>query len=662
MKQLPIDAFLSYRFLSELNWSPDGTAAAVVVSQCDPEKQGYTSGLWLYEEGRLRLLADRKGPGGYLWEDSTHILLFEMREGSASGGASTVCVRLNTASGSQTLAFILPFWTTGIMKLRDGVWLAVKAESPEPRPEDAGTDCQVLTEIPFYANGKGFIDGKRLRLCVFDEESENLRTCPEVFTDVRELIVEGGAAYFLGSDQPTMRTMDPRNYYEGGIYRLDWETCHVRCLTSDGRYISNLQKLGEKLVAVAAELVRREIPAEGNFYEVDRATGDFTLLTENDDAIGNSVGTDCRYGKSHTTRAGKDGLYFTKTVRSAVWLCCLRGDGTVTTLLKKEGTVDDFDVSPKGEILLTGMYNGRLQELYLLEDGLRQCSHFNTQVLEDVYVAECRRITVPSRGWDIDGWVLLPKNFDKKRSYPAILNIHGGPRNAYGEVFYHEMQYWANQGYFVFYCNPVGGSGRGLAFADILGRQGEDDYQNIMDFTDAVLKAYPQIDPARLGCTGGSYGGYLSNWILGHTDRFAAIATQRSISNWVSFCGVSDIGFWFPQSQMGADIFTREGVEKLWRHSPLSQASEMNTPTLIIHSTEDYNCPLEQGLQLFTALKTRNVPVRMCVFRGENHELSRSGKPTHRLRRLREITEWMDRYLGIPAEKRIQTETASEAM
>lgn len=653
MKQLQAGAFLSYRFLSELNWSPDGTSAAVTVSRCAPERQGYDSELWLYEEGRLRPLADRTG--GYVWEDSARILLFEAGTDPASGGAATACVRLSTAGGVRTPAFTLPFRAEGLMKLRDGVWLAVKAESPEPRPEDRGTDCQVLTEVPFYANGRGFIDGKRLCLCVFDEASGELRTCPERFAGVREFVAEDGAVYFLGSTRPSMRTMDPRNYYEGEIYRLDWETGELRRLTRGGWYISNLQKLGGKLVAIAAKAVRREIPAEGDFYEVDRATGAFTLLAENDGAIGNSVGTDCRYGGTHTTRPGKNGLYFTKTVRSAVWLCRLEEDGTVRTLLEKEGTVDDFDVSERGEILLTGMYDGRLQELYLLEDGPRRCSDFNTRVLEGVYVAECRRMTVPSRGWDIDGWVLLPKDFDREKSYPAILNIHGGPRNAFGEVFYHEMQYWANRGYFVFYCNPVGGSGRGLAFADLLGRQGEDDYQNIMDFTDAVLRAYPQIDPARLGCTGGSYGGYLSNWILGHTNRFAAIATQRSISNWISFCGVSDIGSWFPQSQMGVDIFTREGVEELWRRSPLSRASEMNTPTLIIHSAEDYNCPLEQGLQLFTALKTRDIPVRMCVFRGENHELSRSGRPLHRLRRLREITEWMDRYLCGPAEEREQS-------
>ena len=291
------------------------------------------------------------------------------------------------------------------------------------------------------------------------------------------------------------------------------------------------------------------------------------------------------------------------------------------------------------------MYGTKLEEIYTVDGGeLKQVSDFNTDVLKDVYTADYQKLTITSQGIDIDGWVLLPKDYDEKKTYPAILDIHGGPRTVYGEIFYHEMQLWANMGYFVFFCNPTGGSGRGLEFADICGKYGTIDYENIMDFTDAVLEKYPQIDPKRVGCTGGSYGGFMSNWILGHTDRFAAIATQRSISNWISFYGVSDIGFNFCKSQMGADVYSEEGIQKMWWHSPLRYAKNMKTPTLFIHSDEDYRCPMEQGLQLFTVLKEQGVPARMCYFHGENHELSRSGKPKHRVRRLTEITTWLVKY------------------
>lgn len=139
-----------------------------------------------------------------------------------------------------------------------------------------------------------------------------------------------------------------------------------------------------------------------------------------------------------------------------------------------------------------------------------------------------------SRGsYELDGWILKPADFDEKRTYPAILDIHGGPKTAYGEVFFHEMQFWAGQGYVVFFCNPTGSDGRGDRFADLRGRYGQIDYEDLMAFTDAVLDRVPQIDTRRLGVTGGSYGGYMTNWIIGHTDRFAAAASQRSIANWV---------------------------------------------------------------------------------------------------------------------------------
>jgi len=248
---------------------------------------------------------------------------------------------------------------------------------------------------------------------------------------------------------------------------------------------------------------------------------------------------------------------------------------------------------------------------------------------------------VDSKGVRVDGWVLLPQDFDPAKTYPAVFDIHGGPKTVYGPIFYHEMQYWANEGWIVFFCNPTGSDGRGNAFADIRGKYGTIDYENLMDFCDGVLDAYPQIDRSRVAVTGGSYGGFMSNWILGHTDRFACIGTQRSISNWISFSGTSDIGPYFGSDQMAADL---TDVNKLWFHSPLAYAQNAKTPTLFIHSDEDYRCPLSEGMQLFTALVQKGVPARMCVFHGENHELSRGGKPLHRARRLKELTDWFTTY------------------
>ena len=152
------------------------------------------------------------------------------------------------------------------------------------------------------------------------------------------------------------------------------------------------------------------------------------------------------------------------------------------------------------------------------------------------------------------------------------------------------------------------------------------------------------MDTGRLCCTGGSYGGYMSNWILGHTDRFCCIATQRSISNWVSMYGISDIPPIANFEICSADPYSEKGFTEMWDVSPLKYVANAKTPTLIIHSEEDHRCPIAEGYQLYTALVYLRVPARMVVFHGENHELSRTGKPAHRLRRLEEITGWFDRY------------------
>ena len=157
-----------------------------------------------------------------------------------------------------------------------------------------------------------------------------------------------------------------------------------------------------------------------------------------------------------------------------------------------------------------------------------------------------------------------------------------------------------------------------------------------------VLKAYPNIDQKRVCETGGSYGGLMTNWIVGHTDRFCAVASQRSISNWLSFAGVSDIGPDFAADQNAAGLWN--DPEKLWWHSPLKYADRVKTPTLFIHAFEDYRCPVDQGYQMFTALVAQGVETKLVCFRGENHELSRSGKPSHRLKRLKEITDWFDKH------------------
>ena len=246
-------------------------------------------------------------------------------------------------------------------------------------------------------------------------------------------------------------------------------------------------------------------------------------------------------------------------------------------------------------------------------------------------------------GVDIDGFVMKPVGYEPGKRYPGILHIHGGPKMVFGPGFHHEMQLWAVSGFFVCYCNPRGSCGKGNAFADLQGKYGEVDFRDLMEFTDEVLRRYPEIDADRMGVAGGSYGGFMTNWVIGHTDRFRCAVSQRSIANYVGDYLLSDIGYYYVPDQQLGTIW--EHPERLWKASPLTYADRVKTPTLFIHADKDYRCTLANGLEMFAALKLHGVESKLCMFYGEDHGLSREGKPSNRISRLSEILRWMDEHL-----------------
>jgi dipeptidyl aminopeptidase/acylaminoacyl peptidase len=255
-----------------------------------------------------------------------------------------------------------------------------------------------------------------------------------------------------------------------------------------------------------------------------------------------------------------------------------------------------------------------------------------------------------SDGVNVQGWIIKPKGFKRGTKYPAVIQIHGGPRSAYGYKFdgaEHEFQVLADHGYVVVYTNPRASIGYGEQFAGLVsGAWGERDYQDIMEATDYVIENYDFIDPKRFGVLGGSYGGFMTNWIVGHTDRYKAAITMRSISNWYSFHGTSDIGWMtLPTHELinGSDPW--DNLELCMEKSPISYVKNITTPLLIIHSEEDYRCPMEQGEQLYIALKKLDRTTEFVRFPGEPHGLSRSGKPKHRIERIQHIVRWFERYL-----------------
>ena len=286
-------------------------------------------------------------------------------------------------------------------------------------------------------------------------------------------------------------------------------------------------------------------------------------------------------------------------------------------------------------------------DLFLLKvttGEMEQLTQVNEEFLQEVVLAGAEPIEFNSSDhWDLHGWIMKPVNFKDGDKVPLVLEIHGGPHAMYANSYFHEFQCLASQGYAVLYINPRGSHGYGQQFVDaVRGDYGGKDYEDIMDAVDYALANFDFIDVDRLGVTGGSYGGFMTNWIIGHTNRFKAAVTQRSISNWISFYGVSDIGYYFTDWQINSGL---NDIETLWRHSPLAYVDEMETPLLILHSEKDFRCPIEQAEQLFIALKDRKKTAKFIRFPEANHELSRSGKPNLRISRLNYITGWFNDYL-----------------
>jgi dipeptidyl aminopeptidase/acylaminoacyl peptidase len=223
------------------------------------------------------------------------------------------------------------------------------------------------------------------------------------------------------------------------------------------------------------------------------------------------------------------------------------------------------------------------------------------------------------------------------------LEIHGGPGLQYGNFFMHEFYYLAAEGYVVYFCNPRGGRGYGEAHSKaIWNNWGTVDYDDLMAWVDFIQKK-PYMDKKRVGVTGGSYGGYMTNWIIGQTHRFKAAVTQRSVSNLISMYGSSDYN-WSMQREFG-DRPPWENFKNYWRQSPMKYIGNAKTPTLVLHNENDLRCAIEQGEQIFVALKKLGVDTEMVRFPDEPHGLSRTGRTDRRIERLKHILRWFDRYL-----------------
>jgi dipeptidyl aminopeptidase/acylaminoacyl peptidase len=375
---------------------------------------------------------------------------------------------------------------------------------------------------------------------------------------------------------------------------------------------------------------------------VDVTTSDRKVLTS-------SLDRNCRpYPQMREPIWDGDAILFAVEDRGNVPLYRVASDGSAPAepVLDGEFAIAGYDAAA-GRIVHAVTTPTSLSELYAGDHRL-------TNVGKDF--SEGHELATPERfaaispdGTEVEAWIMRPVGFVEGTRYPLLLNIHGGPFTQYGNAFFDEFQVYAGAGYAVAYANPRGSSG----YSESWGRAirgpvdggpgwGSVDYEDLMAVVDEAIKRFDFVDPDRLGVMGGSYGGYMTSWVVGHTDRFACALSERAVNNLLSEDGTSDFASFF-KGYTGAYVW--EAPEAYLRVSPWSYAKDITTPLLIIHSEEDHRCPVGQAEELFVYLRANKREVELVRFPGESHELSRSGSPGHRVMRFEIILEWLDRYL-----------------
>jgi len=322
--------------------------------------------------------------------------------------------------------------------------------------------------------------------------------------------------------------------------------------------------------------------------------------------------------------------------------------GEVRPVTQGDQEVVCYSATPDGSrmavVLSTPTTLGDLYALDTATGRLTPLARPNQELFSQLELTAPEEIAYKSfDGLEIHAFVQKPPDYVAGKRYPLILNIHGGPHSAYGYTFFHEMQWMAARGYVVLYPNPRGSSSYGQEFGNVIQYNFPgDDAKDLLAGVDEMVRR-GIADPKRLGVTGGSGGGILTNWIVTQTDRFAAAAAQRSIADWSSFFYTTDFTLFRPTWFHGAPW---ENPQDFARHSPITYVDKVKTPLMLIEGEADYRTPpTSGGEQMFRALKYQKKPTVMIRFPGESHELSRSGQPWHRVERLRHIMAWMDKYL-----------------
>lgn len=644
--------------VTDPQFSPDGKKCVFVQTEMLENKNDYASNLYIIDienggEPKQWTFGENRNHSPRWSPDGSKVAFVTNRNGKnqifvmdANGGEAQQAASFkNGASG--------PVWSPDGAKIACSVSLKPDEdllEKEEEKKDEKKLEPFVAVEMKYKSDAAGFWDGKYKQTAIIN-----------LADGKAELLAKGEADYHLQCWSPDGKTIvlsadetQERDFsFKSDLLLIDIESGKKTIITNGKGYYGNASfSPNGKYLGYAGHEREYENATLSQLWIHELETGQVQCITENlDILVGDAVVGDFQQGAySPGLLWGEDSesFYFLASDQGNTVLYFGNLEGAVYPALLDQQHVYGYTLDPENQRIVAAVSNpilpGELFQLEVTTGELKQLTSVNEKFLATITLSKPEQISFPaSDGTPLHGWIMKPAGFKEGEKYPLVLEIHGGPHAMYANTYFNEFQVLASEGYAVLYINPRGSHGYGQQFVNaVRGDYGGGDYQDVMDAVDYALENYDFIDKERLGVTGGSYGGFMTNWIVGHSDRFRAAVTQRSISNWISFYGVSDIGYYFTEWQIKADL---NDLETLWKHSPLAYADKIKTPLLILHSEKDYRCPIEQAEQLFIALKRQGKETKFIRFSESNHELSRSGKPNLRLSRLGYIVEWFNDHL-----------------